>query len=439
MSSSRPSARSRPVLFLLVVPVLLLPLLLVATACGGGGGGSSSPTDPGLPPSTTGTASVQGQVSVTGNGSGSLVAGASLGTGRSAPGASAGMSALGAADSSGAGVTVRVQGTSLATTTDGAGGFRLAGVPEGNQVLVFETGQSSAGVPVDDIRPNEQIHMSVRVSGGSAEVTDLDRDGGDDGTPDDDPDDGEDDGGGDAPQLNLSLQLSPDTWNLNYDHSSGTVAAFIRGQGFRNVVLDSIVLIGDDPDAAPLEPVNVSRQGNNVRARFAKNRVLDILDEPESGSVHTVVLQFEVAGVDELQELSADVRIVGSDDGGGDDGEECEAVGDLSLQLSPSSWNLNYDHANGSVTAFIRGQGLCAVDTDSVELVGDDPEADPLAASTARLEGEHVRAQFPKNRVLDLLDEPSKGSTHTVTVRFTSDDGAASHELTTQVKVVGNG
>jgi hypothetical protein len=422
---SRPSARSRPVHFL-----LLVPLLVVAVACSGGGGGS--PTDPGLP-TATGTASIQGQVSVS-SGSGNLVIDLGSPSGTAGSGAP---TALAAADSSGAGVTVRVQGTSLATTADASGAFQLGGVPHGNQVLVFETAQASAGVPVENIQANEHIRLSVRVSGGSAEVTDLDRDGGEDGMDDGNPDDGEDDGAGDAPELNLSLQLSPSTWNLNYDHSSGTVAAFIRGQGFRKVVLDSIVLVGDDPDADPLEPVGATREGDHVRARFAKNQVLDILDQPEKGSVHTVALQFEVDGVDEIQELSAQVRIVGDDDGGDDGEDDREEVGDLSLQLSPGTWNLNYDRANGSVTAFIRGQGLSAIDTGSVELVGDDPEADPLPASSARLEGNHVRAQFPKNRVLDLLDEPAKGSSHTVTVRFTSGDGAGSHELQAQVKVVG--
>ena len=225
-----------------------------------------------------GTASIQGQVSVSGGTSGNLVTGTSTGSV-----GSGGLTTLAGADSSGAGVTVRVQGTSLATTTDGAGGFQLNGVPGGNQVLVFETAQASAGVPVEGIQPNEHIRLSVRVSGSSAEVTDMDRDGGDDGM-EDDPGDGEDDDPGDgeddAPELHLSLQLSPNTWNLNYDHSSGTVAAFIRGQGFRKVVLDSIVLVGDNPDAEPLEPVGATREGDHVRARFAKNRVLDVLDEP---------------------------------------------------------------------------------------------------------------------------------------------------------------
>lgn len=399
-----------------ILSVLLMPLLVLAVACGGGGG--ASPTDPG-PPAVTGTASIQGQLSVAGGSSGSLMIGAGTGP-------AGGPTALAAADSSGAGVTVRIQGTSLATTTNANGSFNLGGVPQGNQILVFDTGQASAGVPIQDIHPNEHIRLSVRMSGSSAEVTDMDRDGGDDGT-----------GDNGEVELDLSLQLSPNTWNLNYDHSSGTVTAFIRGQGFRDVILDSIVLVGDNPDAEPLEPVGATREGDHVRARFAKNQVLDILDEPENGSVHTVILRFEVDGVDEVQELTADVRIVGSDDGGDDGEDDGEELGDLSLQLSPSNWNLNYDHANGNVTAFIRGTGLDAIDTDSVEMVGDNPDADPLPASTARLEGNHIRAQFPKNRVLGLLDEPKKGSTHTVIVQFTSGDGAESHQLEAQVKVVG--
>lgn len=432
MSPSSPSARP-----LAVLSHALIPLALFAAACSGGGG--SSPTDPG-PATATGSATVTGQVSVAGGGgSGGPVTGAVVQPGAAAPaglpkpGSTAGAqgpAVLTAADASGAGVTVRIQGTSLATDADAEGRFHLDGVPHGNQVVVFETAEASAGVVVDEVQPHERIRMSVRVSGGNVEVTDMDREGG--GT--EGPDDGEDEEG----ELDLSLQLSPSTWNLNYDHSAGTVTAFIRGQGFRDVVLGSILLVGDDDEAEPLEPVDVSRQGNNVRARFAKNEVLDVLSDPENGSVHTVALQFEVAGVEELQELTAEVRIVGPDDGEEeDDGEDDEELGNLSLQLSPSTWNTNFSGAKGHVTAFIRGTGLGAVDTDSVEMVGDDPEAEPLPASSARMEGNHVRAQFPRSQVLDLLDEPERGTTHTVIVRFTSDGGAGSHELEAEVRIVG--
>jgi len=414
----------------------LAVLALLAAGCGGSGG-SGSPTDPGMPPPAAGSASIQGQVSVPGSSSGGLTGGAaaapSAAGGVGGPNATAGgqePTPITALDSSGAGVVVRVQGTGLSTAADADGNFSLQGVPSGNQTLVFETSQTAAGLPIPDIKPGETIRLSVAVEGSNARVTDMDRQGGEEDEEEEEEDEQE---------LDLRLQLSPDTWNTNYEHSAGTVAAFIRGQGFRDVILDSIVLVADNPDAEPLEPVAApTRQGNNVRARFAKSDVLDLLDEPEDGSVHTVALLFEVDGVDELQELTAEVRIVGPDDEEDDEGEEeDEELGDLSLQLSPSSWNTNWDGASGNVTALIRGTGLSAIDTDSVELLGDNSEADPLPADFARLEGNHVRAQFPKGEVLDLLDDPDPGETHTVIVRFTSDGGAETHELEADVRIVG--
>ncbi len=414
-------------------------LVLSAGACGGGGG-ASSPTDPGMPSAMSGTASITGQVSVTGSAGGNLNAGSFSGP-AAAPGTP---SHLAPADSSGSGMTVRIQGTSLATTTNAQGRFGFQNVPTGNQVLVFEKASSSASVPIGGIQPSEQIDITVEVSGSSASVTDIQRDGGssqgDTGGGDQGGDSGGDTGGdagggGNEPQpVDLSLQIDPDTWNLDYDHSAGTVTAFLTGSGFDQVVLDSILLLGDNPDADPLAPVSATREGNHDKARFAKSDVLDLLDDPMAGSMHTVTVQFEIEGQDGTSELMADVKIVGQDDSGGDNGQE---LGNLSLQMSPDSWNLNYDQSSGSVTAFIRGDGLDAIDTDSIELSGDDPEADPLPASTARLEGDHVRAQFPKNKVLGLLDMPVSGSKHTVTVSFTAHDGADQLELQADVKVVG--
>ncbi|MDX1631302.1 MAG: carboxypeptidase-like regulatory domain-containing protein, partial [Thermoanaerobaculia bacterium] len=73
------------------------------------------------------------------------------------------------------GVTVRVQGTALSTTTDASGQFHLPGVPTGNQVVVFETGQSAAPLSIQDIRPNERIRVDVTVRGTSVTVDSMDR------------------------------------------------------------------------------------------------------------------------------------------------------------------------------------------------------------------------------------------------------------------------
>ena len=254
--------------------------------------------------------------------------------------------------------------------------------------------------------------------------------------------------------VELSLDIEPDEWNTNYDRSAGTVTAFLRGQGFELVLLDRLELTGTDPGAEPLAPVAVSRQGDHVRARFAKSDLLDLLDDPSPGTVHPVTVSFFVEGSDDLFELSEDVTVVGpggvEEDGGeeedeeedGDEEEEEEEgdeeeLGDLSLQVSPATWNTNFSRSSGHVTAFIRGTGLGAVDLDSIELAGDDPGAEPLQASFARLEGDHVRAQFPKSEVLDLLDEPARDSRHTVLVTFTANDGLDSFELEAEVRVTG--
>lgn len=418
MTRCRPLHRTALALF-------LLPVIALGVACGGGGG-SSSPTDPGTGPSS-GTASIAGQVSV-GGGSGNL---------------SSGLGATAAADQTGAGVTVRIQGTVLSTRADASGAFHLTGVPRGNQVVVFETSASSAGVQIDGIEPQESIRLDVVVEGSTARVENLDRDAGDGAGSEegpDDPDEPED--GPDQPDTpDLSLQISPDTWNTNFANSSGTVTTFIRGEGFGEVILDSIVMVGDDALADPLHPLSSTREGDHVRNRWAMSEVLGILDEPEPGSIHEVCLELEADGFEGLQVLCGDVEVVGpgEDDEEGEEDEGDEELGDLTLEIAPQKWNLAFDRASGHVTVFIRGDGLHHIDADSFELEGDHPTAAPLPATFARLEGEHVRAQFARSEVLDLLDEPERNSTHQVTVRFTSDGGAETHELTTEVEIVGGG
>lgn len=418
----------------------LLPLL-VAVACGGGGGGGSSPTAP-PPPVANGTASLSGQVSVTGStGGSSLSAGSSAfatGGARSGIGRAATQSpsALAAADSSGSGVTVQIAGTSLSTVAAADGSFSLSGVPQGNITVMFETSSGTATVGINGVQPNESITIEVTVSGSTASVDNIDRNGSDDGM-------GGGGSGGGTVELDLELEIDPDSWNLNYDHANGTVEAFIRGTGYDKVLLDSITLEGDNADAMPLEPVAATRQGDHVRASFAKNQVLDLLDDPQPGSTHTVTLAFEVDGVTDVQTLDDTITIEddsGTDDGGGDQGGDDgsgDQVGNLELQISPKNWNTNFAGANGSVTAFVRGDGLDKIDLDSIMLSGDNSEADPLAASTARLEGDHVRAQFPKNQVLDLIDTPDPGTEHTVTLSLTANDGADTFELQEDVKIVG--
>jgi hypothetical protein len=229
----------------------------------------------------------------------------------------------------------------------------------------------------------------------------------------------------------LELEIDPDEWNLNYYKSSGTVEAFIEGEGIDNIDLDSIEMMGDNPDAAPLAATSVSINKNHIHARFPMNQVLDLLLNPDEGTTHTIIVSFlEVDGTETL-ELSAEITIEDDDD---DDDPE---PSDLKLELAPGVWNLNYDKSTGIVKAFLRGEGIEKIDLDSIEMEGDNPDAEPLQAVSASRQGNHVKATFPKNQVLDLLSDPAEGTTHTITVTFLEVNGTVRQEVSTEVTITG--
>src|SRR5262245_44233087 len=82
---------------------------------------------------------------------------------------------------------------------------------------------------------------------------------------------------GNKPGSSLSAELQPDVWNTNYAHSEGTVSALIRGSDLGQIHLDSIVLVGTDDAEGPVKALRATRQGNNIRAFFAKDDAIDSL------------------------------------------------------------------------------------------------------------------------------------------------------------------
>jgi len=253
-------------------------------------------------------------------------------------------------------------------------------------------------------------------------------------------------GKGKKPGAGLSLAIQPDTWNINWEHSNGTVSALIRGGDVGKIDLDSIVLVGTDPAAEPLEPTRVQRSGGQVRARFAKDDALATLDTPAPGEVHEVTIEFTLDDGAVDKSLTDKVRIVGpgedDDDDGDDDGEDDDGEDDdgeddeeLDLDIQPDSWNVNWVRSNGTVSALIRGDGLADVVLGSILLVGTDPDADPLPALRASRQGNHIRAFFAKDDAFKTLDTPKPGEVHEIIIRFTA--AGATEELTDRIRVVG--
>jgi len=353
------------------------------------------------------------------------------------PGNTAGAQIDGQVTTGGAdGMTVTVRGTGLQTVLDAAGAFSFLAVPPGDQVLLFATAAGDAALGVPGVRSNEHIELTLSLQGATATLESIERQV----TDDDEGEDAEDNGEGDGPQVDVFLQVSPDTWNTNWVHSSGTVEAFLRGPDFRLIDLDSIELIGDDPDAEPVSPVNARAAGNHVLARFAKSEAFESLLDPQPGDVVEVIVRFsaEVDGEVVEEERVAEVRIVGPGDEGeddGEDGDDGEDEGELTLQVSPSNWNTNWPKSSGTVQVFFRGSGFDQIDLDSIELIGDDPDAAPLSPESANLAGNHVLARFGKAEAFATLDDPHSGDTREIILRFTLD--GEEQELTHEIRIVG--
>ncbi len=127
----------------------------------------------------------------------------------------------------------------------------------------------------------------------------------------------------------------------------------------------------------------------------------------------------------------------GGKGGGGNDGETA-----LEMQVQPGTWNTNWSRSNGTVSVKITGSGLGDVDLDSIVLIGTVAEAEPLSALRARHNGNHIRVYFAKSEVLEILDTPKAGETHTITLRLTAAtaataEGSAESELTDSIRIVG--
>ena len=120
-------------------------------------------------------------------------------------------------------------------------------------------------------------------------------------------DGGGDDGGGGQSQLHLELQ--PDHWNTNWQHSSGQVHAFVRGGNLSKVDLSTVQLVGDKAGADPVKPLDVRLVGHQIAARFAQSAAFAVLNDPHSGQRHTVKITLTQDG--KAVELSDVIRVAG--------------------------------------------------------------------------------------------------------------------------------
>ena len=229
----------------------------------------------------------------------------------------------------------------------------------------------------------------------------------------------------------LRVELQPNTWNTNWEHSQGSVSALLKGEGLGDIDPSSILLIGTDGAAAPLPAERVQTAGNHLRAFFRMADAIDTLDTPTRGETHTVTIRFTSDG--ETVELTAQVRVVGP--AGGNDDEEDDEEEELSLAVQPDVWNTNWARSAGTVSFLLRGSDLDSIVDASIFLVGTDPAAAPLAPVRLQRAGNHLRAFFAKAAALATLDTPAAGEIHEIELQFT--DASGDVVLVDTVRIVG--
>ena len=231
---------------------------------------------------------------------------------------------------------------------------------------------------------------------------------------------------------NLTFSIDPATWNTNWVHAAGNVQAFVRGADAAKIDRGSVELAVDG--GGTLAPRSTRIAGPQMVATFSKSDAFELLGDVKPGDRKTLTLRFTVGtGTDATQkELTATVRIVGSDDGGNGGG----GAGDLSLNIQPDDWNTNWAHSSGQVHAFLRGTGLDKVDLTTVQLVGDKASADPVKPLDVRRVGQQIVARFSMSAAYATLDDPNPGERHKVKITFKADGKDV--ELFETIHVVGH-
>lgn len=345
-------------------------LVFALGACGSGGGG---PTAPDL----VASASIGGVVDSGSAGSGS--------------------------NSPLTGVTVSVQGTNLAVTTDGQGRFSLAGVPAGDRMLSFEQSGQIAELLIAGVKPGEHIQLVVALAGSSVEIQSIDRGGPGTGQP--------------------AVALEKSTNGKDADTAPGPsipvgdpVAWEYVVSNIGNVELTDIE-VTDDQGVPVICPATALRAGGSMTCTG-------------TGSA----LEGQYANLGTVRAADADGTPVRDEDPSHYFGE-ASGGGDFTVQIQPDTWNTNWIGSSGTVSAKIQGGDLIAIDVSSIVLFEGDPLAAVAPVGVPGITGNHLRARFAKSAAFMMLADPQTGETRFVTVRFVA--AGALVDLPAEIRIVG--
>ncbi len=252
----------------------------------------------------------------------------------------------------------------------------------------------------------------------------------------------------------FQVDVDPDAWNKNWDHSDGLVTLRIRGESFMDINPETLrmscgsCLVMTDP--AAILPVRWRFGTYSLTAKFNKADAMGLIDGPQRGETYEMLISFSM-----MEDLDGGL----ASDGNGEDGPDViipfmitilgkkSLPSDLYLVIRPKKWNkawANGDDDNGMddddlITARISGEGFEDIVPGSLLMsygTCEDPPSDTIAPYFEELGGISYVGKFEKSEAIALIEDPRRGDMHPIRVTGQL-EGGETFCLSTMILIVG--
>jgi len=90
----------------------------------------------------------------------------------------------------------------------------------------------------------------------------------------------------------LYLEIRPSKWNTAWTESTDEVTARISGEGFEDIVFDTLRMIG--PGGVTLQPVSYELAGFAFAAKFLQSQAILLIPDAESGRTYEIRVTGEI-------------------------------------------------------------------------------------------------------------------------------------------------
>lgn len=198
----------------------------------------------------------------------------------------------------------------------------------------------------------------------------------------------------------LSLVIRPKNWNLAWiNGGEEEVLARIFGDGFRDIVKESVKMDFPEGTAGPVDPIPDTAQssGYSFKVKFLQSQVIRLIPDPQRGESYDIHVMGKLEDGSPF-DVNYAITIVGE-----------KNSSELSLKIRPKSWNLAWlkksDADAGMVTAQIKGERFDDILPGSIAMQGTNGGA-AIAPVATELEDNCLIVKFLQNQAVGLILDP---------------------------------